>query len=158
MKEKNLDDVAIAKRLTSVADTIGKDAGRLGQAAVEPAPGEAGVFHVSLPGVDATRLAAMLTEPLEAENVLQRGGVTAEAGAQQLTLRVLADVTQDQLTQKIHNLSGALLQSAENLSRANVNSVLEVGGVAQGGLIWNVTSTATNMRLVEYALDHRPGR
>jgi SecD/SecF fusion protein len=152
LKQKGLDDVAIAKRLEKVGGDIMGDARRLDQVSVEPVPDEANAYNVSLPGVDAAHLEAMLVEPLEAQNLLQRGRTPSAPGASQWTVRVTGDVTAPQLADKIRALSDPLYQAAENLSRANVNAVLEVAGVAQHGLVWNVTTTATNMRLFEYAL------
>jgi len=152
LKQQGLDDVTISKRLEKVSGDVMGDARRLDQVSVEPVPDEASAFSISLAGADAARLEALLIEPLEAENLLQRGQARPAPGATHWIVRVAGDVTAQQLTDKIRALSNPLYQVAENLSRSNVNSVLEVSGVAQGGLVWNVTTTATNMRLFEYAL------
>ena len=152
LKQKGLDDVAIAQRLGRVAEEIGGEVRRLDQATVEPVTDQLGAVNVRLAGGDGPRLAALLTEPLEAENVLARGGVSTSAGRDAVTLQIQGDLTADQLAQKIHALATALTSTCDNLGRANVNAVLELGAAAQAGLTWNVTTTATNMRLFEYAL------
>jgi SecD/SecF fusion protein len=147
-----LNDVTIGKRLTSVANELAADAGRLAQATVTAVESEAGVFDVRLQGTDAERLAALLAEPLEAENVLAREGVKVQAGSPALRLVVQGEITADQLADKIHALAAPAKQVAENLKLANINAVLEAAEAAESGHIWNVTTTATNMRLTKYAL------
>ena len=150
-----LDDVAISKRLLKVSDGLRSDAQRLDEAVVEPASTDrCERIHASgLRASAAPRLAAMLKEPLEAENAMhRRAGWSRRRVRSEVTLHVQGETTADQLAAKIHGLRESLNQVAENLGRANVNAVLEVGGVAQRGLVWNVTTTATNMRLVEYGL------
>jgi SecD/SecF fusion protein len=152
LKQAGLNDKTIAARLENVADGIKNDARRLDQISVEPVAGDPSAYNVKLAGADGARLEAMLLEPLEAENVLQRGRAPQPPDAATWTVRVTGDVSAQQLHDKIAALSSSLYQTGENLGRANVNAVLAVGGVAQHGLVWNVTTTATNMRLVEYGL------
>jgi SecD/SecF fusion protein len=148
-----LDDVAIGKRLEKVGRAIEADARRLADATVEPVPDQVNAFVVRVPGVEAPRLAALLTEPLEEINLLQRGGITAQPGADQVTLYVQGEITPEQLAEKIHALAVPLSGAGDNLARSSVNAVLEVGGVAKAGTVWSVTTTVTNMRLVQYALE-----
>jgi SecD/SecF fusion protein len=152
LKHAGLDDVTISKRIEKVAGDLMGDARRLDQASVEPVAGEASGMAVSLPGADGARLEALLLEPLEAANLLQRGRGASAPSANHWVVHVTGEVTAPQLAAKIHALSDPLYQACENLSRANVNAVLESGGVRRSGLVWNVTTTATNMHLFEYAL------
>lgn len=152
VKEKGLDDVAIGKRLTQVSENLKQDARQLDQVSVTAVVGQPSAFDVQLAGVAAPRLAAMLTEPLEAAELLARGSAAPESGSGPWRVRLQQDLTAEQLAAKIQQLRGTVLQTLDNLERANVNAVLAVGGVAQDGLIWNVTTTADNMRLVEHAL------
>ncbi len=152
LQRAGLNDQTISQRLQKVGATLADHARLLDQASVEAPPGEASVFVVRVPGVDSAELEALLAEPLEADNLLQRGGITAAPGTDQLTLRVPGEVTQQQLTDKVHALAAPLVEVADNIGGANVNAVLEVAGVAQRGLVWNVTTTVTNMRLVKYAV------
>lgn len=152
LKQANMDDKSIHSQLEGVARTLASDGARLNEATVEPVPDAPNAYAVRLAGVPSERLAAMLAEPLEAAQVLERGGVTAKPDSEEVQLLVAADVTPEQLAQKIHGLAGDARSAGDNLARATVNAVLAVGDVAQEGLVWNITSTVTNMRLVEYAL------
>ncbi len=145
-------DVEIGRRLQQIGHELAADARKLEQAAVSATADEPGVFVVQVPGVASARLAAMLTEPLEAENLLRRGGVRVRPGSDQLGLAVQGEVTADDLAARIRGLSGALAKSADDLATASVNAVLESGGVAGSGRVWNVTTTVTNMRMVEHAI------
>jgi SecD/SecF fusion protein len=147
-----LDDVTIGKRLAAVADELAGDARRLAQAAVEPVAGEQSAFDVRLDGVAAERLAAFLAERLEELKLLARDGIHATPGNPALRVLVQGDVDAGKLRDAIHGLAEPLGQVADNLGHANVNAVLESAGAAEAGRIWNVTTTATNMRLTRYAL------
>ncbi len=148
---KALDDIVIARLLSEQAEGLAKDAKRLGEVKVEPVADTAAAFNVSLPGVDAVRLAAMLTEPLEADNVLARGTPQPVAGAPAWQIRVQGEVNAEQLASKIRAWVDPLTLATGELKNATVNAVLEAGGQTQGRL-WNVTSTGHNMRLFSYAL------
>jgi SecD/SecF fusion protein len=150
LKEANLNDRSISNLLQRVAGNLVDDARRLDQVAVAPVTGEPNTFQVRVPGVAPQTLAAMLTEPLEAERVLQRGGLTT--GPDHLTLQVQPDVTQESLADRIRQLAGPLSDDGKKLAGADVNAVLESGNVQEKGTVWNVTTTVTNMRLVEHAL------
>jgi SecD/SecF fusion protein len=147
-----LNDVTIGSKLTKVADELAASAGRLTQATVTPVEGEAGVFNVRLEGADAERLAALLAEPLEAADMLARDGAKVQPGSPTLRLIVKGEITANELADKIHAQAGPAQQLAENLKLANVNAVLEAAGTTESGRVWNVTTTATNMRLTKYAL------
>ena len=157
LKQKGIDDVEISRRIARVAREIGEDVRRLDQIVINPVADTPGAFDVRLPGVDGPRLAALLAEPLEAENVLARGGVSSTRGEETVRLQTEGSLTADQLAARIRRLEPGLAQVCDNLGRTNVSAVLEVGGVAQAGLVWNVTTTATNMRLFEHALTHALG-
>lgn len=152
LQRAGLDDRTISARLQKTSTTIAERARQLQEASVEPVAGDASAFVVRLPGVPAAELEAFLTEPLEAENLLQRGGVNAQPGEEQITVRLQSELTLEQFRDKVRDVASALGEDANNLGLANVNAVLEVGGVAQRGLVWNVTTTVTNMRLVKHAL------
>ncbi len=152
LKQAGLNDRTIGDRLQRVGLSIADDARRLEQASLEPVPGQADAFLLRVPGVDVARLEAMLTEPLESENLLQRGGMSAAGARDHLTVYTQGEVSADQLLQKIRSLAAPLSEAGKKLAGANVSAVLEVAGVAQQGLVWNVTTTVTNMRLVEHAI------
>ncbi|MBN2446850.1 MAG: protein translocase subunit SecD, partial [Phycisphaerae bacterium] len=156
--EQDLNDREIRDALANVADGIRDDAELLSSATVTAAS-DIGAYHVRVEGIDGPRLAAMITEPLDAKNLLERnvgdGGVVATPGQQEVTVYLQADKTQEALTAAIQGLK--LQDDAGNLRKATVNAVLSVGDVEQAGRIWNVTTTVTNMRLVEYALTEALG-
>jgi SecD/SecF fusion protein len=145
-------DVEIDRRLKQVGGEIQADGRKLSQAVVEPVPGEPTAFSVSVPGVAAPRLAALLTEPLEDAGLLQRGGVEARSGQDSITIRVKDDRTADQIRAEIQALAAEAALAGENLQRANVSSVIEAGGDQTRGRFWNVTTTVTNKLLVQNAL------
>ncbi len=148
-----LNDVEIRRRLSDVGRSLSTDAARLAGATVVPVPGEIAAFTLRVPEVKAARLAALLTEPLEDANVLQKGGLEVLPEADEIKLLTGGEVTAETLTQTIRGLTGVLTNAGDSLARASVNAVLETGGVAQTGSTWNVTTTVTNMRLVQYALE-----
>ncbi len=153
LKQAGLDDKTIGQRLLTVGNDIAnQDAPRVARASIEPLPGETDVYRVGAEGISSDRLVALLTEPLESENVLQRDGIKPQTGSSEVLLYVQPEVTLQALTDKIHALSTIIADEGKKLGGANVNAVLEVGGVAQKGLVWNVTTTVTNMRLVQEAI------
>ncbi len=114
--------------------------------------GEQAAFDVRLDGVAAERLAALLAERLEELKLLARDGIHAQPGNPALRVLVQGEVDAAKLREAIRGLAEPLGQVADNLAHANVNAVLESAGAAEAGRIWNVTTTATNMRLTRYAL------
>jgi len=151
-KGSTLDDAKIGAALGRVSDALGADAARVAQAGVTPVPNEPGVFVVDVPGVDPHRVAALIAEPLEEAGLLERGGRAMNVAAQTLRIRVPLDVTPEVLTAQIRQAGANGVQAAKELATASINAVLETGGVEQRGLVWNLTTTVTNMRLVERAL------
>lgn len=152
-----INDVEIGRRLADVGRSLSADAAAVAGATVQPVPGEIAAFTVRASGVRAARLAAMLAEPLEEANLLQRGGVDVRAETDELRLLTMGEVTAEQLSDTFRGLAGVLSSAGDSLARASVNAVLETGGVAQAGSTWNVTTTVTNMRLVQYALESALG-
>jgi len=153
---KALDDVAIQSRLATQADALKADVERLGEAQVEPVADTAATFNVRLAGADALRLAAMLTEPLEADNVLARDNPQPIPGAPAWQIRVQGELTAEQIADKIHALVASLTNAVDELKNVSVNAVLDTSGTPRGKL-WNVTTTSHNMRLFSFALTHAIG-
>ena len=147
-----LDDAKIGAALRRVSEALGADAARVAQAGVTPVPNEPGVFKVDAPGVDPYRVAALIAEPLEEAGLLLRGGGALSVFEGALRVRVPLDVTPELLTARLRAAAADGVQAARELATASINAVLETGGVAQRGLVWNLTTTVTNMRLVERAL------
>ncbi|MEW6252943.1 MAG: protein translocase subunit SecD, partial [Planctomycetota bacterium] len=155
LKQAGLDDVAIQKRLKEQAETLGASAARLDQAVVTPAA--AGRLRIEAPEVDGEQLAALVTEPLEEARLLQRGGAAPVPGENAITVLPESGVTPEQMQARIRALGSELRSVISRLKDATANAVLELGAQARSGLIWNVTTTATNRQLVEYALKHAIG-
>jgi SecD/SecF fusion protein len=152
-------DVRIGERLNEVGRQIADDGRRLAEAVVQPVPGDPTAFRVELPGVPAERLAAMIAEPLEdgeSGALLQRAGVEASVGQNNVLVRVKEEITAEQLGEAIHkladNVGDSIPLSGGNIARANVGLVTETGSAEERGRFWNVTTTETNKALVEYAL------
>ena len=158
LKQAGLDDRDIQHRLSEVSNEISEVAEHLDQAEVAPVPDQLNTFAVTVTDVTPERLAALITEPLEEAKdakknpLVEHGGVSADPGTGCVQVIVRDGVTRDQLVDLVHGLGSSLQAEGDNLSRANVNAVLEVGGVAQQGTVWNITTTVTNMHLVEHAL------
>ncbi len=149
-----LEDKALQERIGQVGQDITAGGEALANAAVAAVADEVSTFTVDVPGVDNHQLAAMLAEPLEDGGVLQRGGGgIQEGGPEQVVLRVSGEQTAEELQTLIRGLEKGLTDAGKNLAQASINAVLEVGGEDQAGLIWNITTTVTNMRLVQYALE-----
>jgi len=157
LKHASLDDVQIIQRLNAAGDSISAAAGKLGGAEVEPAADAANTFHVRAGDVPPPLLAALIAEPLEEAGLLQRDGVDTRGGTDTVTVRVQGDVTAERLTNAIRGLTGPGNDAGKNIARSNVNSVTEVGQEQEAGRVWGVTTTATNKRLVQYALESALG-
>ncbi|MCK4342651.1 MAG: protein translocase subunit SecD, partial [Phycisphaerae bacterium] len=157
LKQANLDDKDIHTRLAEIGDRISDNADLLEDPTVEPVANEIGTFVVAVPGIDGEQLKAMLTEPLEAAGMLQKREIEARPGSSQIKLYAEGEVTQGALADKIKELADGFKDTGHNLGEASVNAVLAAGDETQAGRVWNVTSTVTNMRLVEYALKEALG-
>ncbi len=146
----DLNDRSIHQRIETFANELGTEAApKLAEARIEEIPGEIGVYRVSAEGLSSGLLAAMIAEPLEETNLLERGGVQLEPERGTVRLVVKPEATADQVTETIHGLAKPLASDADNLARASINAVL---GEEQRGRVWNVTTTVTNTKLVEHAL------
>jgi SecD/SecF fusion protein len=150
-------DRNIRAALEKVGREIADQGRALADASVHPVEGAFATYRVQAPGIPADRLAAMIAEPLESGesgDLLQRGGVSTEGGADSIVVRVRENVTQEQLTRAVHDLADRYGDSVpltgDNIARPNVNAVLETGEGA--GRSWSITTTATNKALVQHAL------
>jgi len=154
-------DVTIEQRLKQVGGLISEKGALLADAVVEPVSGEAGTFRVKVPGVDNELLAAMIAEPLEARNLLQRGGVNTSAEESAVILRASDQADLKKLTDAVHELGGngidAIPPAGDNIGQANIGMVSESGLNEKPGLRWNITTTETNKALVKWALQEAFG-
>ncbi|QOJ15895.1 MAG: protein translocase subunit SecD [Planctomycetia bacterium] len=149
---ETFNDRTIRAALGEAGKRLRPDAERLAQATVSEAPDAPGFMVISVPGVDASRLEAYLTEPLEDAQVLPRDAVTAVAGTERLTIRVNDGVTTDRLKRVLTEISEAFARDCELLGDVSVGSVKESGGEATSDLFWGITTTITNKRFVQLAL------
>lgn len=156
LKQRGLNDIDIARKLSDVSAALKADAGKLAQAAVEAAS-EPNTFIISVPGVDQKRIAAFIVEPLEDAALLQRGGLDMRAGEERVRIRVKEGTTADQLQTLIRGLTTTAAAAADNIARASVGSVIDLGNESEKGLIWSVTTIETNKRLVQNALESAVG-
>jgi SecD/SecF fusion protein len=149
-------DIVIKQRLENIGRAISEDGKALANVTVTPMSGELGAFRVEVPGVDAPRLAAMITEPLEAADLLQRDGVDATSYSNAVILRGSDKATAEALKQAIGDLAGtgefSIPLAGGNIGHANIGMVIETGTAEERGRYWNVTTTETNKALVQYAL------
>lgn len=156
----------ITKRLRAVATgeeggdfefgtPIAADARRLDQVSVDPVAGDPTLFRVHLADITNERLAALVGEPLEGQGLLVRDGIDARGEGGNIRIRVQSTVDADRLRDAIHGLAGAkgAALTAENIADSNVNAILDTGDESEAGRIWNVTTTATNMALAQYAIE-----
>ena len=152
----NYDDVRIKELLTQVGEGISADGERLAEATVTGVPGDPTAFRVEVPDVAASRLAAMITEPLEAADLLQRGGVDAASHPNAVILRGAGQATPEGLQLAIRELAGtgefSIPLAGGNIGHANIGMVTETGSPEERGRYWNVTTTETNKALVQYAV------
>jgi SecD/SecF fusion protein len=149
-------DIVIGKRLEETGQAISADGKRLADVTVTPVLGELGAFRVEVPGVEPARLAAMITEPLEAADLLVRGGVDAASQPGAVILRGSEKATADVLGAAIRDLAGtgefSIPLAGGNIGQANIGLVTETGAPGEQGRYWNVTTTETNKALVQHAL------
>ncbi len=150
------DDVHIRDLLAQVGEAISEDGERLADATVTSVPGDPTAFRVEVAGIPAPRLAAMISEPLESANLLQRGGVDATSSEYTVILRGSDIATAETLQQAIQELAGtgeySIPLAGGNIGHANIGLVTETGSSEERGRYWNVTTTETNKALVQYAL------
>ncbi|MBI5864908.1 MAG: protein translocase subunit SecF, partial [Planctomycetes bacterium] len=154
-------DDAKLRGLIEAAGTEIENAGRqLAQATVSPIEGEPAAFKVSAPGVSAPLLLAMVAEPLESGEsgkLLQPrvGAQVAPGGEDAVILRVKNEVTAESLRNAIvalaDNTGDSLPGDGENVRRANIGQVRDVGAQT-GGKAWSITTVCGNKKLVQYAL------
>lgn len=155
------DDASVKERIAAQGDMI-EDAGRkLTQAAITPVEDQPLAFRVSVPGISAPLLIAMLAEPLESGEsgklLQQRIGIEAVPGSDSdVLLRVKDGATIDSLRNAIVALADrsgdSIPGDGENIRRANIGRVRGVGETESSGKAWSVTTVASNKKLVQHAL------
>jgi SecD/SecF fusion protein len=154
----SVDDIHIKQRLSEVARTMRDAESKLDQATIDSVSGDPTLFYVRLNGVEPENLAALIAEPLEEEDVLARAGVDSEAIPDGVAVRVAGDVSQDGLKLELDKLAAnPKINAVETLTRVKVNKVIDTESPELDGLIWSVTTTVTNKRLVEQALETAMG-
>lgn len=148
------DDRAIRDALSRVGREIAERGVALASATVTPVESVPFTYRVHAPGLPSAILAAMITEPLEDQNLLQRQGVTPIGGEDAVQVRVQETVTGERIEAAVRAMAGrrehSVTLDGDNIARANVGAVLDAGEGA--GRSWNITTTATNKALVHYAL------
>ncbi|TWT46076.1 bifunctional preprotein translocase subunit SecD/SecF [Phycisphaerae bacterium RAS1] len=157
LKQRGLNDIDIARKITDASAGLKSDAAKLASATVEPGDGPS-TFIVSIPGVDQKRIAAFIIEPLEDASLLQRGGLDMRAGEDRVRIRAKESATAEQLQNLIRGLTAAGAGAADNIARSAVGSVVDLGNDAEKGLIWNITTIETNKRLVQNAIETAVGQ
>jgi SecD/SecF fusion protein len=149
-------DIRIKELLAQIGESISTDGKRLAEVTVAAVTGDLTAFRVEVPGVSAVRLAAMITEPLEAADLLQRGGVDATFDSDAVILRGSDKATPQVLELAIGELAGSgefsIPAAGGNIGHANIGMVTDTGGSEEGSRYWNITTTETNKALVQYAL------
>lgn len=158
LKTNTLSDRDIDAKIEDIGKAIAADGEKLKDATLTPVEGQLATYRLQVQGLNSTELAAMVAEPLEGSNLLERGGVHIDpSNDEAITLFLAPEVTAEHALETIRGLAADVQAAGDKLNSASVNAVLEVGGVAQGGKAWNLTTTVTNMRLVEYALTRALG-
>ena len=150
--QETLDDIKIAALLQSAGESISADAGKLAQAEVEPVVGLPNAYRILVPGVANDRLAAMLTEPLEDQKWLQRGGLDSHGDEGTVSVRLQGEVNAEQIREFVRGLPETLEVAGSNIADASVGSVVEAGFDQQAGRFWHIATTERNRRLVQHAL------
>ena len=149
-------DKRIGDRLEEVGREISSAGEKLADAKVTAVPSSPGLFRVTVPDVSNEEVAAMIGEPLEGANLLQRDGLDTSSEHGAVLLRGGDNASADSLQAAIRALAGAgaynIPQAGSNIGRANVGMVTEAGANEAAGTRWNITTTETNKALVTYAL------
>lgn len=149
VKDRSANGDYIVKQMQSVAKSLEMDSAKLANVTVTPVAGEPNAFQISAGDIPADRLAAIITEPLE--SLFERGGVDETAGPNMIRVRLSSTMSAEELAARVRELQKVTKQSAEDLARMDVNSVVE-GDEARKGLLYNVVTVETNKRLVQHAL------
>ncbi|MGE3180969.1 MAG: protein translocase subunit SecD, partial [Phycisphaerae bacterium] len=139
-----------AKQIAAYSDKVAA------ATAVEAGPS---TVKVSMPGVPADLIAAIITEPLEDNDLLVRGGITRNPSEDAVTVRIEGDKSPADIQQFVRNLAtptNGLPIVQRTLGRANLGIFLDAGD-SEKGRFWNVTTTEKNKRLVQYALEQALG-
>lgn len=152
-----LDDRVIRARLVQVGEIIRDDASKLAEATVEPVSGTPNLFRLRAPGIPNNRLAALVTEPLEDQGWLMRGGVDDHTEENAVLLRASGTVAAEEFTTFVRGLSTTTRNSGADIASSSVNLVTEAGFTTERGRFWNVTTTEKNRRLVQWALEEALG-
>ena len=154
----NYNDEQIRRALATAGGEIETAGRKLADVQVAAEPDQAGTFRVSVPGLKPKLIAALIAEPLEdgeSGKLLERDGVQLTGGDDAILVRVKPEVTAETLRAAIVALADQSGDSAPlagaNIARSNIGAVIESGDAARGRY-WNVTTTETNKRLVQYAL------
>lgn len=149
-------DTRIGERLKEVGQGIADNGKKLADATVAEVPASPGLFRIAVPGVANEELAAMIREPLESADMLQRDGLDTSSEHGAVLLRGGDKATAESLQTAIRDLAGSGLYSIPlaggNIGRANIGLVTESGAEEAAGTRWNITTTETNKSLVTYAL------
>ncbi len=151
VSDASLSGQAIDEALSSVGRDIMTQADALASAIVADEPGQAAAYRVTVPGLAAPRIKAMITEPLEDSGLLRRDGVQ-ETGPETLLVQLKNAVPAAELQERVRRLRSDVRLAGDNISKVNVNQVVEVDQPQQRGRLWNVLTTETNKRLVQHAL------
>lgn len=151
----SFDDARVRELISKEADVLRDEGRKLAGVTVTAAPDRTGEFQITVPGVKSSMLLAMLTEPLEDKNLLERRGLREGAADGTVIAVAKADVTAEKIADEVKLLGGtgsnSIKLAADNLERASIGAVKETG-VTEGGKAWNVSTTVTNKRLVQTML------
>ncbi len=159
-REIEVNDITLRDDLIAkVADDISRDGARLVEATVADVPGDPRSFVVALPGVSSARLAALLAEPMEDHDpkLIARAGIDIRAGRDEVLIRVEDGVSKETLVDFIHSHAREAEAAGERIRRAQIAAVLETESESKAGLIWTITTTETNKRLVQHVLESALG-
>ncbi|MGD8450489.1 MAG: protein translocase subunit SecD [Phycisphaerae bacterium] len=151
--EEALDDVEIGELMVEAGGKIAADADKLNQAEVSSVVGDPAAFRVHVPGLTAARLEAILTEPLEDQNALQRGGMRPLPDEQAVIVHMAGNQDSDWLREFVKGEVADVRKAGEEIAKATVGSVMEAGFEEKAGRYWSVTTTEKNRRLVQEALE-----
>ncbi len=145
-------DVTVKAALERAGREIAQQAGQLASVSATPVESEPGAFRLSAGGIESSRLAAMIGEPLEEAGLIVRQGIEPLIGEAAVLLRVPEGVTAERVLEVVRGLAGrgegSVVLAGDNIARANVGSVMDAGEAES----YSVTTTATNKALVQHAL------
>ncbi len=140
-------DIEIASALQRVGDQITGWQQELD--ATQVAAGT-NTLTASAQNIPAPVLAALIAEPLESADMIEKDGVALSNDGASVLIRPAENRTGSELQTFVQRLASR--DDGGRIARSNIGKVIETDSPENEGLLWNLTTTTTNTQLLQYSL------